>query len=1107
MGVLSTVQEAQDDAADTASSVSDDNGAKAIAGALSSVANPTTTEEAKTYARKFLDRQVNSAQNEGEEPILSGLQKNAEAARAALQKARESLLNTQAQAQRNSQSDRWLAAAQAFGAPTKSGSFFENLSDYAGVERKRREAELAQQQGFTKENLGIDSQLAGVDDSVLAAKLALQKLHEQSAATMGKESLNILGRQALNPKQVGSTPSSPEGKEATDEGYTPGTPQFNARVHELVLTKNAALKARAGIDAPGASGETAVTANALGVPANVPDPWAGMPTRTKLAAQAAEQRNGQKLLDAYPAADAQIQNALRSIDEFQALNARTHTGPELGAMRVAGVHAGFHGAGAELSQEHGLNINPFSWMPSFNSDIQRMDKIANNLVGLAIPEKGFGRVTNMDMGIFQRGMLSIERGRPTNDAIAQALKVRLQNDLDRHEFDQNYFQTHGHLRGAESAWNQYLNANPIFDPKTAKSTHPQLNPNRMRYDEWFRQRNGGGEPSKFTDVTDADRQDPTLAGLTDEEIHNAKQPAHAMGGRAGYAEGGEVDEPQQSGYKDMLAALRNGASMKLSQTPENPTSPGTNFTGEVAGAGGLAAALLALSRLGRKVGLGGLSRIVAEHPNVASTLAGGAAGATAGAASNPEDPVTGAMTDAIPGMMIGPAARFGLHGATEQLGRLADRVSGKAITAGDRRVIGSLQADTAGGSLDDIAARLRADARARVPSTLADAAGPRTQGLATAALAKDTPETQRMASDLAARQEGANERVGDKVNQALAPDPYLQKQEELTSALRQNAAPLYEQAYAAFPGIKSQTLMELMNTPAGREAAQRAVIKMQNLQKPIGAVNAMGMVEKPSLEYLDYVKRSLDDMITREEGSGANYSATDDGRILRGMRNKLVGELDQATMGPNGQPGPWQAARQQYRGDLEVRDALLAGNEDFNRMTPAQLQQSIQGMSFAERDAFRSGVAENLFQKLNQTSGNVNPAAKITNTPGLREKLAVIFEKPGDADKFLQGVQREADLFEQSKPMLGAARRGAASSQVPPSLATMARATLMRPGTAGEITANLNTVGPDAQAALKRLQGHADRLRARSELGNLVGTAGGVGLATGVTPSPMMEQQ
>lgn len=1092
MGVTSDIQTAMDDADTSATEVADDNGAKALAGALGSITNPTTTDEAKGYARKFLNRELSSHEQEGESDIMAGLEKNAAAARAALQKARESLMSLQARQQQNSQQDRWLAAAQAFGAPTKSGSFFENLGDYAGLERKRRAEELAQQEQFNQQNLGLDTQEASVDNPVLQARLALQKLHEQTAGTMGKESLNILGRQALNPKQPGGAPVSPEGKEAMDEGLTPGTPTFTARVHELVVNKNKALAARAGIDAPNIPDETAATANVLGVPAHVPDPWAGMPTRTKLAAQAAEQRNGQKQLDAYPAADAQIQNALRQIDEFEALNAKTHTGPELGSMRVSGGHAGLHGAGVELGQEHGININPLSWAPSFNTSIQRMDKIANNLVSLAIPEKGFGRVTNLDMGVFQRGMLSIERNRGTNSAIAQALRIRLQNDLDRHEFEQNYFTTHGHLRGAESAWNQYLNDNTIFDPKTAKTADPKLNPNRMRYDEYFRQKNGGG-------VTEADRNDPTLQGLTDAEIAAAKQPARAAGGRA-YAEGGDVDADQgQSDYKSALEALKSGASLKMAGH-EDPEAHATNLTGEAVGAGSVAAALLALSRLGRRVGLGDLAKVVSEHPTVASSIAGGGAGAMAGAASNPDNPANAAFGYGVTGAALGPLARFGIHGATDALGRLSDRLSGQTVNAGDRKVIGALQADSP--SLDDISKRLQADARARVPSTLADAAGPRTQGLAAAALAKDTPETQQMGNALAERQEGANARVQEKVNQALAPDSYDQKLGELTTALYTNADPLYQQAYQAFPGIKSQALMGLMSTPAGQEAAQRAVLKMQNLQKPIGAVNPVtGMVEKPSLEYLDYVKRAFDDMIRQEEGSGPNRVATDDGHILRKMRDSLVNEMDRATRGPGGAPGPYQAARAQYKGDLEVRDALRSGNEEFKNATPAQIQAAVSNMSFAEKDAFKSGVAEYLFQRLNNTADTQNPAQRIINTPGLREKLSVVFDKPAEAQRFLQGIEREAQLFDQSKPMLGAAKRGAAQSQVPPSLAQMARSTLMRPETAGQITDTLGSVGPEAQAAMSRLRESADRLRRRSDFGNMAGVAGAVGLGTAMTPS------
>src|SRR5207249_3915157 len=150
---------------------------------------------------------------------------------------------------------------------------------------------------------------------------------------------------------------------------------------------------------------------------------------------------------------------------------------------------------------------------------------------------------------------------------------------------------------------------------------------------------------------------------------------------------------------------------------------------------------------------------------------------------------------------------------------------------------------------------------------------------------KDTDAGRAYNDQLEQRQAGANTRVGDRVNSALAPDPYLKQTEDLRDALYKNSAPLYDAAYQAFPAIRSQALMGLISTPAGGEAAKRAIIKMQNKQRPIGAVNAVtGMVEKPSLEYLDNVKRSLDDMIIREEGTGANYHATDDGSILRKMR-------------------------------------------------------------------------------------------------------------------------------------------------------------------------------------------------------------------------------
>lgn len=1127
MGVLDAVNTAQDDAADTSADVSDENGAKAVVGALGSITNPSTTEEAKGYARKFLDKNLSGEETEGEEPILSGLEKNAAAARAALQKARESLLQQQATAAQNDERDKYLSMAQSFGAPTKSGSFFENLSNYAGNERERMQANQKQTANFANQNLNLDTQSADVDQNLLNARLQLQKLHEQNFGALGKESLNILGRPSLNPKNPGGAPLSQFGKQAADEGLIPGTPAYTARVTQLVNTDQDAKKARAGIDVTPTDPQAhADFATSVGVPADVPNPWEGKSTKERMAGEAIEQRKAATDFAKYPAEDQQIIASQHALDQFQALNAQTHTGPELAPIAVGGAHVGLHGAGIDSGGEGGWNLNPFSIAASFKPNIQSMNKIAANLAVLAKPE-GFGaRVTNFDLQTFKNGMIGIDKSQATNDVIAQALRARLQNESDWHDFEQNYYQVYGHRRGAEPAFNQYLKDNPIFDP-TAKQGEAglyKLNPNRQDYKAYFADHNAKafaaaasppeqpGTPSRFADVTDADRNDPVYRGMSDEAIHNNKindVPAKRRGGSISFADGGEVDSNEQPAYKDMLNSLREGASFKLSNAPEDPNSPLGNFAGEAVGAGGITAALIALSRLGKKVGLGGLAKLVTEHPAIASSLAGGAAGTVAGGASSRDsNPTYDAISSGLMGAAAGPLARYGVKAGIEGLGGLADRITGNTISAGDKKLIPAMQADNPSGGLDAIATRLRADARARVPSTIGDASGPRTAGLVSTALDKDTPETAAYADQLNARQEGANTRVQEQINQGLAPDPYLQKQQDLVTALRTNAAPLYQQAYAAYPAVKSQALMDLMNTPSGQEAAQRAFLSMQDQQLPIGKPDVTGMVISPSLQYLDQVKRSLDDMITNEEGSGPNYTATDRGRVLRGMRNKLVNEVDAATAGPNGQPGPYQAARQQYAGDLEVQDALRSGNEDFNRMTPAELQQRVGQMSYAERDAFRSGVAENLFQRLNNTTGPVNPANKILATPALQDKLGAIFEKPSDANKFMAGVQREAETFDTSKPLIRAADQGQAQSFKPASLAQLARTTIMPKSTASGIANTASqTAGPDAQAAIARLRDSADRLRTRANIGNAAGVAGAAGLATGITPSNTAPQQ
>lgn len=1071
-----------------------------LTGALSSLINPPASLEGRKYAEQIVKGALSGDAQSGEKALFSDLGQNAESARQMLRQARERLMQQQItpEEQRYAQAAAWFA-------PSRTGAFSENVGNALQVaaEQAKQRRLFGQSQG--QQDLGLAEQLQGVDTNLLNARLKLQEMHEAQRNALVGPALRVLAA-PMTAKSLGIAATSQIGKQVEDE-LGPGALQTapgKARMHDLLEASVAEQKARAGIDVNTPStGEQGTIATDYGVPANVRAPWENQPTHVANNLRQMEGKKAEDTFKAYPAADSSINAALRAIDEFQQLNEKTHTGPELAPVKLS-IHAGLHGAGVS-GGDHGINLNPISWFQGFKPSVQTMDKDASQVMGLAIPEKGFGRVTNLDMGIFQKGTLGIDKDKQTNDAVARALRIRLNNDRDFHQFSQNFYNAHHHLVGVDAAWQTYLDDNPIFSP--TKTDPYALNPNRKDWRTYFKEHNaklgfhgsqGEATPEHVSTLTreqlhGVDPNDPALEGLSDEEKIAYTTPAKAAGGRIGFAEGGSTD-----GVEKALNALRSGATYKLSRGAEDKESPGENFGLEAVGGGATAAALALLAR---RVGLTRALPWLAEHPATTSSLVGAGAGAiSGGASSQDQNPSYDVLSGAATGAMAGPLTRLATRSAVGGVGNIVDRIQGQPVGAGARRVIDAIHGDNP--DWTDVANRLRADARMRVPSTLAESVGPRTQGLAQAALARDTPQAANFATDLAARQEGAQGRVLEQINRALKPDPYAQKEQGLKTALYTNAKPLYEQAYQQHPAVKSQALMDLMSTPSGQEAATRAVRMMQDAQVPVGTPDATGMIRNPSLQYLDYVKRALDDMVGREEGVGLNYQATSQGRVLRAMRNKLVAETDQATQLPTGQPGLWQQARQQYGGDLEVSDALRSGRDDFQKLTPEDLATRFGNMSFAEKDAFRSGVAENLFQRLGKTGDTQNPAQRISSTPALREKLGALFDTPAQADRFVNALTRESELFNQSRPLLRAAQRGQETEGAGPSLATLARSRLMGRDTAGDIAQTLSASGPDIQPTLARLRSAADRLNARTNLGNQLGIAGAAGAGTALTPAP-----
>lgn len=186
------------------------------------------------------------------------------------------------------------------------------------------------------------------------------------------------------------------------------------------------------------------------------------------------------------------------------------------------------------------------------------------------------------------------------------------------------------------------------------------------------------------------------------------------------------------------------------------------------------------------------------------------------------------------------------------------------------------------------------------------------------------------------------------------------------------------------------------------------------------------MVTAPSLEFLDRVKQGMDQLITKEEGHGMDYKATPLGKSMRSLRDALVNELDAATTPAKGE-SLYKKARAQYAGDLEMLDALQAGRDDFGKLQPQQLDKLLAGMSFSEKDAFRTGVAQNLFEALGTPTTDVNSARRIIGSTAMQAKLRTMFDTDKQFELFKTALEREAELHDLDKKSI---RRGEAGQEL-----------------------------------------------------------------------------
>jgi hypothetical protein len=428
---------------------------------------------------------------------------------------------------------------------------------------------------------------------------------------------------------------------------------------------------------------------------------------------------------------------------------------------------------------------------------------------------------------------------------------------------------------------------------------------------------------------------------------------------------------------------------------------------------------------GRAIQAGtGISKLASPLARAAAT--GAVAGGTAGFGSG--EGFTDSAKKAALGTVFGAPLGVAAHGA------------GEAIKWG-RGVIGARGAD----ATDEEAARKAAEIISRriaeggldnaKIAELAELA--KTYGIDNAPLGSLTPELSRLTenvvntpsgeqADLARRlfntQSAAPQRVKSLAKDAVPTPDYFASEESVLKTLRDNAERNYGSGWQNVE-IRDPRIMQVLDDPAIRSAymdalgnsrlqQQEAILngvdpsqfKLREIFDPIldaeGAVVGLSPTGKmaPDMGTLNQVKIALDRKISSLYASGQGGQATS----LRGLRDAFVKRLDEVG------PKEFKAARNQYKGDIEIKEALEQG-KNSSGLRWQQFGKFMKDYSLGEQQAFKTGFMQQVMKGFEDTGTRQNFAKNLLKENSLKKFQAVM--DPGEFQVFEAALRREEQLF------------------------------------------------------------------------------------------------
>lgn len=209
-------------------------------------------------------------------------------------------------------------------------------------------------------------------------------------------------------------------------------------------------------------------ADAAGIPAEIPNPYQGLPRDEANKQRVEEFKKFQEDNAKTSKSLADAASNIQGLDRFQNLNSQNSTGSYYSLRGVFGAD------------------------PAYREMSALSDKLA-----LTNKPESLQRLTNFDIALLKNTVPSISYPKEVNDNIVTGMKAAFQTQIAAGQFQQAYFNQHHTLTGADQAWQEYLGRNPIFDSIATKKDYT-INQDRIPYQDYFKFKNAGiDNPNKY----------------------------------------------------------------------------------------------------------------------------------------------------------------------------------------------------------------------------------------------------------------------------------------------------------------------------------------------------------------------------------------------------------------------------------------------------------------------------------------------------------------------------------------------------------------------------------------------------------------------------------